>query len=140
MTPVQPAPDAAVTEADSRSRVLLVEDDPDQLQLLLIYFQRAKCRVHPTPTGEVAAALIASGEPIDLALIDLNLPGILGDAVATLLHNAQPDCEIVLTSVLEPTEMPAGARMLPKPYTRAEILGLLRRDRPRPVPRSGSDR
>ncbi|MDQ1556018.1 MAG: hypothetical protein QOI02_1020, partial [Actinomycetota bacterium] len=60
---------------DERVGVLVVEDSPDQLDLLRTNFERAGCRVTAVPTAEAAISAYTDSVP-DLAVIDLVLPGM----------------------------------------------------------------
>jgi CheY-like chemotaxis protein len=121
---------AELPETAPRPRILIVEDDPDQLQLVRIYLRRSGYHVDLAVSGEIANALIAAGNIFDAALIDVLLPGIDGVAVASLLRDLQPNCQIVLTSVVDPAELPTRWPVLPKPYTRSDILAFFRHHPP----------
>lgn len=107
-----------------RPDVLVVDDDDDQLQLLSTYLSRAGCTVTAVATGEEALATIEHFEP-GLAIIDLLLPGVSGDAVARELRRRWPACRIALTSVLDAADYPRADASLPKPFTRKQVLDLL---------------
>lgn len=104
-------------------RVLVVDDDPDQLALLDTYLSRAGCVVTTAASGELA--VVAMQHPLDLAIIDLLLPGMGGAEVVAALRSRQPACRIVVTSVLDADEYPPADAELPKPFTRGQVLALL---------------
>lgn len=104
-------------------RILVVDDEPDQLALLRTYLQRAGCTVTTAATGELAVA--AADQPVDLAIIDLLLPGIGGADVIAVLRARQPSCRIAVTSVLDSRDYPPADAVLPKPFTREEVVALL---------------
>jgi CheY-like chemotaxis protein len=117
-------------------RVLLVEDDDDSAALLTSYAERLGHTVVRASSGEEAVQ-VAAESLVDLAIVDLLLPGISGwDLVLTLRSNdAMARCPIVVCSVLDRQDYPKDVQgMLPKPYTRRQVEQLLRRLLP-PAPR-----
>lgn len=106
------------------TRALVVDDSDDQAQLLRKYLSKAGCRVQIASNAEDAMVAYAA-DPPQLAVIDLMLPGVDGWTLARALKSAVPDCRIVITSVLEPSDYPEADGMLPKPFTGAQVRALL---------------
>ncbi|MBG6239953.1 CheY-like chemotaxis protein [Mycetocola sp. CAN_C7] len=104
--------------------VLVVEDNADQRDLLRLNFERAGCVVVVAESAEVATLAYRAHAPA-LAVVDLFLPGMDGQAFVDQLRSEQPDCAIVVTSVLDPTEYPESDGALPKPFTRAQVEAVL---------------
>lgn len=111
--------------AGDRVRVLVVEDSEDQRTLLRTYFERAGCDVTAVENAEDGVTAYQGGCP-DLAVVDLVLPGMNGFDLVQKLRDEQPDCAIAVTSVLPTTQFPSAEAFLPKPFTRAQILQVLR--------------
>lgn len=105
-------------------RVLVVEDEPDQLVLLSTLLRKAGCTVIAALTGEQALAAVAD-VCLELAVIDLRLPGMDGRAVADALRSTHPGCRIAITSVGDAEDYPPADAVLPKPFTRHQVLALL---------------
>jgi CheY-like chemotaxis protein len=105
-------------------RILVVEDNPDQRDLLRRNFERAGCSVVLAESAEDAIVAYRQSSP-DLAVIDLLLPGMDGSTLVALLREERPDCAIVVTSVLDPTDFPDSDDVLPKPFTRAHVERVL---------------
>lgn len=105
-------------------RVLVVDDEPDQLELLVTLLRRSGCDVIGATTGEQALQRAAAVTP-ELAVIDLRLPGIDGLVVADALRLMHPGCRIALTSVADIEDFPPADAHLPKPFTRQQVLALL---------------
>lgn len=123
MTPAPiPAPSSGPDETPYR--VLVVEDEPDQLALLSTPLQRAGCAVVGATTGEQALAAVVEVR-LDLAVIDLRLPGMDGAAVTAALRATHPRCRIAITSVADADDYPPADAALPKPFTRQQVLALL---------------
>jgi CheY-like chemotaxis protein len=105
-------------------RVLIVEDSEDQRDLLRTYFEKAGCSVVTAKNAEEAIPTYAGLVP-ELAVVDLVLPGMDGWALVEKLRVDLPDCAIAITSVLDERKYPAAQAVLPKPFTRAQILKVL---------------
>lgn len=105
-------------------RVLIVEDNPDQLDLLRRNFERSGCTVVLAESAEDAVDAYRQAAP-DLAVIDLILPGMDGASLIAQLRDERPDCAIVVTSVLDPSDFPDSDDVLPKPFTRAHVERVL---------------
>jgi CheY-like chemotaxis protein len=109
-------------------RILLIEDDDDSAALLISYAERLGHVVVRATSGEEAVE-IASASRVDLAIVDLLLPGMSGwDLIGALRANAATArCPIVVCSVLERQDYPKNVQgSLPKPYTRGQVEQLLR--------------
>ena len=91
-------------------RVLIVEDHPDNLQLLGMLFQTWGFDVTLALDGEHAIALATTWRP-HVVLLDLGLPGIQGEEVAMIIKAApRPPHVIAYTGYerLEQSALEAG--------------------------------
>jgi signal transduction histidine kinase len=109
--------------------VLLVEDDPEVLEVVKLGLVDAGHRVLPARDGHEALALLRSDEHIDLLLSDIMLPGGKGGVeVAREARRLRPGlCVLLSSGYSEHALLEAGARpdefaILPKPFTRAQLL------------------
>jgi CheY-like chemotaxis protein len=107
-------------------RVLIVEDNPDQRDLLRRNFERSGCTALLAESAEDAIVAYREFCP-DLAVIDLLLPGMDGATLIARLREEHPRCAIVVTSVLDPAQFPDSDDVLPKPFTRAQVERVLER-------------
>ena len=114
------------------ARLLIVEDDQTLRLTLQRVLLRAGYEVRTAETGE-AAVQLARERPADVALIDLNLPGISGLGVIERLHAQGDDCiPIVMTAYPEVrtavAALKAGAYdYINKPFDLADLQGLVER-------------
>jgi CheY-like chemotaxis protein len=111
-------------------RVLVVEDSEDQRDLLRTYFEKAGCAVTTAQSAEEAIPEYGTSYP-ELAVIDLILPGMDGWALIAKMRFDIPNCAIAVTSVLDSRSYPDAEASLPKPFTRAQVLGALENCVPR---------
>jgi len=116
--------------ADEAVRVLVVEDSEDQAGLLRRYFEKAGCLVTIVESAEDAIQAYGR-EHHDLAVIDLQLPGMDGWQLASKLKAERPACAIAITSVLDRSDFPLSDAALPKPFTGQQVRQVLRSTVPR---------
>lgn len=110
--------------AIDRVRILVVEDSEDQAGLLRRYFEKAGCDVTVVSSAEEAITAYER-EHHDLAVIDLQLPGMDGWELSTKLKSERPACAIAITSVLDASDFPIADATLPKPFTGAQVRQVL---------------
>jgi len=124
--------------------VVLVEDHDDLREEMLDYLRRPQWRVLGADSGEALNQWIAR-HPIDVVVLDVNLPGEDGFSIAQRLRATHPGLGIVLlTARTRPSDRSTGYRAggdvyLTKPTNVVEleavITNLLRRvQRPQPRP------
>ncbi|MET3805329.1 CheY-like chemotaxis protein [Nakamurella sp. UYEF19] len=107
------------------TRVLIVDDEPDQLGLLTTYFTRAGCTVLAVSSAEQALSLPLEMH-LDLMVLDLLLPRINGWELTAHLRERYPGCPVAITSILDVEHYPQQAEArLPKPVTKAQVRDLL---------------
>ena len=119
------------------SRVLIVDDEENQRRTLSIGLRLEGFDVVVASSSQEAlrALSAAAGSPsagIDLALIDLMMPGLNGLDLARQMHRNFPAVRVVLSSAyhlsarqVERADCGAIA-FVPKPYQLAELCSFLR--------------
>lgn len=105
-------------------KVLIVDDEPDQLSLLSTYFLRAGCQVVAAIDAEHALDLPPDISP-DLMVLDLRLPGIDGWYLTERLQARFPHCPVAITSVLDVQDYPRSDSVLPKPVSIGHVKAML---------------
>jgi len=83
-TGARPEGGAERQAADSRRRVLLIEDDPDIAEAITYQLEKSGLQVRVARTGEEGLEGVRRG--VDLVLLDLNLPGMDGLEVCRLIR------------------------------------------------------
>lgn len=106
------------------ARALLVDDEPDELALLTAHLRRGGLVVYAVGSAEDALAAEPSLQ-LDVALVDLRLPGISGWDLVAALRVRRPDLPIVVTSVLDTQDYPAVEGHLAKPFQRDDVWRVL---------------
>jgi DNA-binding response OmpR family regulator len=80
------------------ARILVVEDEPDILDLIRYNLEKAGYRVTPAATGEQGLALCREAPP-DLLVLDLMLPGLDGLSVARALRRGPATARVPIVMV-----------------------------------------
>lgn len=124
------APGKATTSGSET--ILFAEDDPAVRAMTGALLTGAGYSVLPAQDGVEAVRLIAEhGADIDLALLDVVMPGLGGPQVFRALRAKHPGIPVVFASGYGNAPDPAitaasRVAMVPKPYTRDELLGKIR--------------
>ena len=107
-------------------RVLVVDDEPDELALITRHLRRLGYDVVAVKSAEEA---LASPEldSVDVAVVDLRLPGMGGWQLIEVLRVRRPGLPVVVTSVLDADDYPQVEAWLPKPFTGDGVQSALAR-------------
>ncbi len=89
--------------SDARGRVLIVEDDGQVRSLLSELLGGEGYDVLAVETGEEGLRTLQR-EPVDIVLLDLNLPGMHGINVLTAAPNTQTEAEFILMTAYAEVE------------------------------------
>lgn len=84
---------------DQATRVLVVDDAPDVRRLTEKLLSRCGYEALGAGGGEEAIRLCSAGSsPVDLVLLDLNMPGLSGPETFVALRGENPDLPVILYS------------------------------------------
>lgn len=116
--------------ADSKKRILVVDDDPELLQLVRVLLDRIGAETITAPNAAAAAQILRTPPLPDLLVLDLMLPDISGVEFLKQLRGRTVFDELpvlVLSAVIDPLTirgaLDAGAdRYLTKPYIANNLL------------------
>jgi signal transduction histidine kinase/ActR/RegA family two-component response regulator len=118
------SPPAKPVAARGGETVLVVDDTDAVRRLVTVILGQSGYRVLEAVDGREAIELVkASGEPVDLLLTDVVMPGMAGGALASALKELDPDLKVLFTSGY-PSDVSvrrgiaeASAAFIEKPYT-----------------------
>ncbi len=79
----------------SRIRVLVVDDEPFIRESLTMFLEKKEFQASSAESAEKALALL-SETPYDLAIVDMGLPGMDGDAMVLQALEIQPDMHVFI--------------------------------------------
>lgn len=110
--------------------VLVVEDEEELRNILCMFFERRKAKVHFAENGEQALAIVHR-EKIDLVLSDIRMPGTDGVWLLDRLRELDPKIPLVFlaTGFADLSEQDAKARgalgLIPKPFSAKTLFAAL---------------
>jgi DNA-binding response OmpR family regulator len=115
------------------ARILIVDDEENQLRSLSIGLKLEGFEVAVAGSSQEALRLLATqGLTVDLALIDLMMPGLNGLDLARQIRTLHPNVRVVLSSAYhlsarQVERADCGAiGFVPKPYRLTELCSFLR--------------
>jgi DNA-binding NtrC family response regulator len=92
-----------------KDHLLIVDDEPDMLQLLKRSLEpEMDCVIQTVPSGE-AALRVLSGERIDLVLADIKMPGMDGLELLDLIKRQYPELTVLMMTAYGHIEMAVDA-------------------------------
>lgn len=112
-----------------RRKVVIVEDEPDILEILGYNLRREGYEVHTACSGSVGLSLIRRELP-DLVLLDLMLPGMSGTEICRAMKAGEQTGEILIIMVTakgEESDIVEGLRAgaddyITKPFSPGELI------------------
>lgn len=113
--------EAAIT--GSGETVLVVEDDPAVLRLMLDALQELGYRTIETASGREAVPILQSRRHLDLLISDVGLPGLNGRQIAEIARQVRPDMPVLLMTAYardagdQASVLAPGVEVLPKPFS-----------------------
>ncbi len=106
--------------------LLLVDDNAINRRILDLQTEAWGLHGHSVETGEEALAMIERGDPFDLAILDMHMPGMDGIELAHRLRALRPDLPLVLYTSLGGEEIdPVFAAVLAKPVKQSQLFDVL---------------
>jgi len=132
---------ARVAAGEARERpagrgevVLVVEDEPDVRRMAERILGKGGYSVVGTSSGEEAIEVCGrEGQPVDLVLTDVIMPGMLGTELVEQVRELRPQAQVVFMSgyshrVLAPEALGGrdGAAFIEKPFSATELLRTVR--------------
>ncbi|MGK5091220.1 pentapeptide repeat-containing protein [Deltaproteobacteria bacterium TL4] len=114
--------------------ILIVDDEPINLQVLVNYLSLEKYSVTKASSGAEALAIIKDQAPFDLLLLDVMMPHMTGYELCQILRNNYPAHElpiVLLTAKNQPADIKSGFESgandyLTKPISKDELLARIK--------------
>jgi DNA-binding response OmpR family regulator len=108
-------------------QILVADDNRSFAELLRATLEEAGYDVLTASTG-VAAITCVQQNDVGLAVLDVLMPGISGDAVADRLRQIDPDLPVLLMTAGDSTFVAvSNAPVLRKPFPQEELVAAVRR-------------
>lgn len=114
-------------------RVLIVDDNATNRKILLFHVERWGLKGVEVESGAEAIRQLQAGEPFDLCLLDLQMPGMSGLDVASIWRHRRQDSHLPFLFLSSSTHLDlrhsveaiGDARMLFKPTKPAQLLSAI---------------
>ena len=97
-----------VSQAESRTRVLVVDDEPDARELITLALSQAGFDVDDAADGFTALTKVAHNRP-DLVLTDLHMPGMHGLDLLQRIRRIHVDVPVIIATGLETYDLCTSA-------------------------------
>ncbi|HLI11953.1 MAG TPA: response regulator [Alphaproteobacteria bacterium] len=112
--------------------IVVADDDPDLRSVAVDELQRLGYKAVPAATGESALAIVKSGLPIELLIVDYGMMGMSGLDVVHSARAIRPDLRVlVMTGYLDTPRLAAAVgpaiAILRKPFRAGEFEASVRR-------------
>lgn len=114
-------------------RVLLVEDEPDLLEILVEQLQNLDYQVLAASDATSAMAIVQNNDQIELLLTDVILPGGMnGEAIAQALKQQIPGLKVLYMSgytkdaMIQKGRLDQGVQLLRKPFSHKDLAQAIR--------------
>lgn len=113
-----------------KTRLLIIDDDPDILQMMKLAFAGDSMEVMLEASGESAERIVATWHP-NAAIIDISLPGRTGLEVLAAIKTVDPGIAVIMTTGHGSTQyaieaMKCGAYdYLAKPFEMTRLKGVV---------------
>ncbi len=107
--------------------ILIVDDEPAILSMLTEYFRSLDYQTLNAPDAESAAKILASEDPIDLVISDIDLPGMSGIDLLQISREAKPDVPVIMITGLKTLDFAISAvkhgahDYITKPFKLADV-------------------
>ena len=120
---------APVLCIEAGMKILLVDDDAGVLEYTAQVLEDAGYAVRAASRADEAETILSTGEPFDLLITDIVMPGRNGVELARALNRSRPDVKVLFTTGYTRHIAPdllADSEILDKPYQRAALLHAVR--------------
>jgi len=132
------------TSGDHRHRLLIADDDPGMLALLSSTFIQAGYEVVESANGTEVLNLLRAGTadngPLDLAVLDINMPGLSGLQILGWIRRSSATMPVILITAFGSPQLHEQARRLgaikvfDKPFSLMDLLDFVDRALATPSP------
>ena len=103
--------------------VLVVDDDPDVLEVVCEMLQDLGCEVLSANSGSDALEKLSGNERVSILITDINMPGMDGHELAERARRIRPELKVLQLSGREPRR--GGLPMIRKPFTEEDLAHVM---------------
>jgi DNA-binding response OmpR family regulator len=107
-------------------RIFVADDDPAMREWLRLLLRSMQATIHEAAGGIELLELLAGGDPYDLVITDLRMPGPSGLQVVAMARAAGVTAPFLIITAFPDDEVcaalaAAGAELLAKPFSAREL-------------------
>ena len=121
-----PNPPRVLQQARGRSRVLLIDDEPDVARVAAAFLRKAGFDVTTAGSGGEALAGLGQGRAFDVLVTDFAMPGLNGTDLVSAARERQPGLPALVITGYAGAEsldrLPADVAILRKPFERRDFV------------------
>ncbi|WP_063994465.1 response regulator [Bradyrhizobium sp.] len=103
--------------------VLVVDDDPDVLDVIAAMLEDLGCEVLCAPSGDEALDVLTHNQSVTILITDINMPGMDGHELAERATRIRPSLKVLQLSGRERRR--EGFPMLRKPFSEEELARVM---------------
>ena len=103
--------------------VLVVDDDPDVLEVIAEMLHDLGCEVISAAGGSDALEKLSSNMRISILITDINMPSMDGHELAERARRIRPELKVLQLSGREPRR--GGYPMIRKPFTEEDLAHVM---------------
>lgn len=132
-TPMSDGRAREVVVTPGRARVMVVDDEPLVRDIMARALRLAGHQVHTAADGATAIAFVVSGEPLDVVVLDLVMPGLDGVETLQAIRHHRPGIPAIICSgygadsAFQQLANEPNVQLLPKPFSVADLTALVAR-------------
>lgn len=119
------------TKADGRYRILIIDDEPDIVEIVSEYLSPLECELVTTTNPIKAQKWLVSETQFDLLVTDEVMPGIIkGHTLVKAAQHTNANIRSIVMSGynVDLKEIEDNMDLLTKPFTRSELLNLVNKN------------
>jgi len=112
----------------SKMRVLIVDDEPEILKIVVRYFgHRSEYSLFTASGPRQALEIVRKEPPFDLLISDVEMPDMRGPVLLHEIKRISPEIRCILMSghVKDPVNFPIDVPFLPKPFRAGELFSAI---------------
>jgi CheY-like chemotaxis protein len=114
------------------ARILVVDDDAGVREVTASSLREAGHFISEVSSGAEALSLLARGEPCDLMVIDIGMPGIAGPETVRLARASRPDLKVLYMTGFVDARVPSSVgqdadAIIQKPFRYSDLVARVHR-------------
>ena len=123
---------SAATPPLARGTVLVVDDERDVRDLITEALKDLGCQVRQAVDGPAGLRIVLSGDPIDMLITDVGLPGLNGRQLAEAARQTRAALPVLLITgyagrALGDSDLPPGIEVIRKPFALETLVERVRK-------------